>query len=109
MLVTIENLREISRRCLAGEPLDDELSQWLGDSLKSFLDHQHSSVDDALGLRFPKGGVPWWREEAIRQRDSSLRTLAENFLGGMSVSAKAMLGGTPTMLKAAMKNMSAAK
>ena len=33
MLPEIENLREIARRCQAGEPLDDDQSRWLGASL----------------------------------------------------------------------------
>ena len=79
MFATIENLREISRRCAAGQPLSEDLSRWLGTSLESFLDHRCRSVDDALGLRFPQGGVPWWREEAIRERDIALRGLAARF------------------------------
>ena len=86
---TIENLREISMRCLTGQPLGTDLSRWLGSSLRGFLEHDHRSVDDAMGLKFPQGGVPWWREEAMRKRDTALRTLAERFLPGRSTLAKA--------------------
>ena len=89
MFTTIENLREISRRCVAGQPLSEDLSRWLGTSLQSFLDHRCRSVDDALGLRFPQGGVPWWREEAIRERDAALRDLAARFYPECSTLAKA--------------------
>lgn len=89
MLMTIENLREITRRCSAGKPLDKELARWLGSSLASFLDHRCHSVDAALGLRFPQGGVPWWREEAIRARDAALRDLAALFCAEGSTAAKA--------------------
>ncbi len=89
MLSSIYNLREISRRCLAGEPLDEELSSWLGSSLENFLSHRWSSVDEALGLRFAHGGVPWWREEAIRIRDAALRDLATCFLADLRPSAQA--------------------
>ncbi len=91
MLTAIENLREISRRCVSGEPLGRELSRWLGTSLESFLEHRCRSVDDALGLRFPQGGVPWWREEAIRGRDATLRGLAARFCAESSTSAQARL------------------
>ncbi len=89
MFARIETLRDITRRCLAGEPLTAEESRWLGASLASFLEHRCHSVDDALGLRFPQGGVPWWREEAIRKRDAALRELAACFYGELSTSAKA--------------------
>ena len=88
-LSAIDNLREISRRCLEGEPLTEDLSGWLGQSLVKFLSHHCRSIDDALGLKFPQGGVPWWREEAIRIRDAALRQLAEQYHAGLSVSAQA--------------------
>ncbi len=89
MLATIENLREISHRCLTDQPLSPEQSQWLGVSFTSFLDHRSRSLDEALGLRFPRGGVPWWREEAIRNRDAALRALAAEFLEELSPCAQA--------------------
>ncbi len=89
MMQEINNLREISRRCLAGEPLDGDLAEWLGTSLHDFLHQRCRSVDDALGLRFAQGGVPWWREEAIRLRDGAIRDLAESFFSGLSTAAQA--------------------
>ncbi len=89
MLATIETIREISHRCLADQPLSEEQSHWLGESLRNFLDHRCTSIDDAMGLHFPQGGVPWWREEAIRRRNGVLRELAERFFGGLSPSARA--------------------
>jgi len=89
MWTTIENLREISRCCHEGRPLDEDLSRWLATSLERFLAHECRSVDDALGLHFPRGGVPWWLEEAMRRRDAALRELAHRFYPGRSVSARA--------------------
>ncbi len=89
MRVVIENLRDISRRCLANEPLEAEQSHWLGACLEQFLGHRCRSIDDALGLRFPQGGVPWWREEGIRVRNAALRELAEAFFDGLSPCAQA--------------------
>ncbi len=89
MLSSINNLREIARQCRAGQPLSEDLARWLGFSLQQFLTQRCRSVDDALGLRFAQGGVPWWREEAIRARDSVLRALATRFFPSERPSAKA--------------------
>lgn len=89
MLSSIRNLRQITRLCHAGEPLDQELSRWLADSLQDFLDHRCRSIDDALGLRFAQGGVPWWREEAIRERDTALRELVARKFAALNTSARA--------------------
>ncbi len=77
MLGSIRMLDEIARRCRAGETLDPRLAQWLGTALEGYLTRKHRTVGEAFGLIFPKGGVPWWREIAIRRRDAALRTLAE--------------------------------
>lgn len=89
MLREINNLREIHAQCLCGGELNPDLSVWLGEALGEFLAHRCRSLDEALGLRFPKGGVPWWMEEAIRKRDSALRELARRFYAGASTSEKA--------------------
>ena len=89
MFLEIEKLRRISRRLLAGEPLDLDHSEWLGSALQGFLQRKHPTTDDALGLRFAQGGVPWWREEAIRKRDAALRELGERFFPGISPHAQA--------------------
>jgi hypothetical protein len=89
MLPNIRNLREISRRCQTGQPLDADLAIWLGASLDKFLEQRCHSVDEALGLRFAQGGVPWWRVEAIRLRDEALRALAVRIAPEESTAAKA--------------------
>jgi hypothetical protein len=89
MLIEIHNLSEVARRCLAGEPLEHELSSWLGISLQAFLERRSSTIEDALGLRAPQGGVPWWMEIAIRTRDAALRELAACFHGERSLSGQA--------------------
>jgi hypothetical protein len=89
MIGPIERLREVSERCLAGKPLDRELADWLGQSLEGYLSRRYQTVEDALGLRFPQGGVPWWLEEAIRTRDAALRALAERFFPDLSPCAQA--------------------
>jgi hypothetical protein len=77
MLPEIDNLREIARRCQAGEPLNSDLSRWLGSSLDDFLNQRSPSLGEAFGLRGAQGGVPWWLEDAIRKRNAALRELAE--------------------------------
>jgi hypothetical protein len=89
MTNSIDNLREVARRCSAGEPLPAGLSAWLGKSLGEFLSHRQRSIEAALGLVWPRGGVPWWLEEAMRQRDAALRELALRFYGGQAVSRQA--------------------
>ncbi len=85
----LDYLREIALKCLSGEPLDEDLSQWLGNALEQFLNRHCQTIEDAFGLKFPQGGIPWWREEANRKRDSALRELARRFFGDRSPCAKA--------------------
>ncbi len=85
----LDCLREIALKCLSGEPLDKDLSQWLGKGLEDFLSRDCQSIEECLGLKFPQGGIPWWREEANRTRDAALRELAGRFYGDLSPCAKA--------------------
>lgn len=80
MMGTIERLREIYARCRQGKPLDEKHLSWLGDSLHKFLKHECTSIDEAFGIKNPRGGVPWWREEQMRVRDEALSNLA-NWMG----------------------------
>jgi hypothetical protein len=89
MLAAIRDLRKISHHCLLGQPLPSELSHWLGSSLQQFLAHRARSIEAAFGIRAPRGGVPWWLEEAMRVRDAALRALAATFMVGQSVSTTA--------------------
>jgi hypothetical protein len=89
MMNEIDNLREIARRCLAGEPLDHDQRRWLGSSLSDFLTQRCRTLHEAMGLCAPQGGVPWWQEEAMRKRDAALRELVVNFCPDDTVAAKA--------------------
>ena len=86
---TVEKLREITRRCKSGEALSAELAGWLGTSLEEFLVRRSRTIEDALGLRTERGGIPWWLEDAMRRRDAALRSLAHHFLGTHSLTARA--------------------
>lgn len=89
MYQQIEHLREISQRCLEGKNLREDLSVWLGHALSAYLERRSRSLEDAFGLQFPQGGVPWWREEAIRERDRAIRALAATYFSGHSTYGKA--------------------
>jgi hypothetical protein len=89
VLQNIQYLREISRTCLSGQPLTGKLARWLGVSLDQFLNQRVRSLEDAMGIRSPRGGVPWWMEEAIRRRDRALRALADRFAAHLHGRAQA--------------------
>ena len=76
MLHTIQKLRDIALVCRLGTPLQADLAAWLSHSLESFLTQRAASMDEAFGLRAPRGGIPWWREEAARSRNALLREFA---------------------------------
>ena len=86
---SIDRLREIAERCLSGQPLDEDMSHWLGDSLEKYLSQCAKTIDDAFGLNFPKGGIPWWLEEANRMRDMALQELADLFFPDCSITKNA--------------------
>lgn len=85
----IDNLRRVTQQFLTGKTLDRELADWLGSALQGYLNRSSRTLEEAFGLIFPKGGVPWWREEAIRKRDAALRELADRFLSELSPSSQA--------------------
>src|SRR5579883_2431392 len=89
MPTSIDNLREVAFRCSAGEHLPASLAPCLGKSLGEFLSHKRRSIEDALGLVWSRGGVPWWLDEAMRKRDAALRELAQRFYCGQAVSRQA--------------------
>ena len=80
-----DRLEEIARRCQAGEPLLPDHSLWLGEAIDSYLGQGAASLEEALGLRYGRGGVPWWRERALRERDAALRELAAEFYEDLSI------------------------
>jgi len=88
---SIDNLREIMAHCFEGEPLDGDLAAWLGEAIDGFLTRQYCTLDESLGLIFPRGGIPWWREEAIRNRDAALREWADGFPDDCSICRQANL------------------
>lgn len=75
----VVRLRRIARQCESCEPLDPFLAQWLGDVLTAFLEREAASLEEIMGLRFGRGGMPWRRAEAMRDRDEALRSLSKQF------------------------------
>ncbi len=98
---TLDNLRQVACRCLTDEPLGQDLATWLGEALDSYLTRQARTIEEALGLIFPQGGVPWWREEAMRIRDAALREWADGFLDDCSICRQANLIWTSAVRYAA--------
>ena len=84
-----DRLYGISQRCRAGEMLTPDDMDWLGRKLTAFLEHRCATLEEAMGLRAGRGGVPWWREQAIRRRNGALRELAARFYPGQCISAQA--------------------
>lgn len=85
----IDNLREIMACCFDGKPLNGDLADWLGEAIDGFLTRQFCTLDEGFGLIFPRGGIPWWREEEIRNRNAALCHLAETFLDELGPGAQA--------------------
>jgi len=75
-------LREIARLCKSGLPLGQRHTQWLGDVIHTYLEREAASLEEIMGLRFGRGGLPWRRAEAIRERDEALRELGTAFFTG---------------------------
>ena len=69
-------LHDLHVCCTARRPLSPELREWLQASLARYLDHDCDTLNEAFGLIQGHGGVPWWLERGIRQRDEALRALA---------------------------------
>jgi hypothetical protein len=88
MVDAIKQLREVAKYCASGQPLQRDLSRWLAECLDRFLAHQADSIEEALGIQPMRGGIPWWREEAIRQRDALLRLLALRHFANLSLTRK---------------------
>jgi hypothetical protein len=89
MLGNIQALQAIHSRCTAAEPLTPDLQAWLAESLGRYLQHACDNLNEAFGVIQGHGGVPWWRERAIRERDAALRALARAHLDSLSTYGRA--------------------
>ena len=89
MLQEINHLREIAEHCRRGNSLDPKLANWLGSCLDEFLSRRAAHMDEAFGIRAARGGVSWRMEQALRTRDSALRTLARQLDPSLSWRARA--------------------
>ena len=89
MGTSVDVLRHIANQCKAGQPLDRQTADWLGTAIESFLKRQVDSIEAALGLDAGRGGMPWWRVDAIRRRDAVLRELATRFYPDETVCSRA--------------------
>lgn len=89
MSYAIERLRTVSDLCQRGEPLDDELAVWFGRCLRRFLERGAGTFEEAVGLPACRGGMPWWKEERMRRRDTALRMLARRLPAELCAAARA--------------------
>lgn len=89
MPTTIDRLRDVSHHCRSGAPLPPDLAFWLAAGIERFLGREAKDLDGALGLIQAQGGIPWWREDAIRRRDLALRRLWQAACPKTGVTARA--------------------
>jgi hypothetical protein len=89
MITPVKRLKEVSHQLLERRPLGDEQARWLGAALDRFLNRQSATLEEAFELRFPRGGVPWWLEDAMRHRDEALRRMSDEFFGEDGITARA--------------------
>ena len=89
MPTTIDRLRDVSHLCRRGAPLPPDLAFWLAAGIERFLGREAKDLDGALGLIQAQGGIPWWREDAIRRRDLALRQLWQAACPEAGVTARA--------------------
>ena len=88
-MAAVARLREFVRVTRDGASLDRSLQTWMSNCIDMTLQRQCRTFDDAFGLRGPRGGIPWWLEEAVRLRDHALRGLASGFLVDQPTSQQA--------------------
>ena len=69
--------------------MPEDLRDWLATSLAKFLEHGCENLNEAFGIRQEHGGIPWWRERAIRTRDQALRDLSRSQFSHLGLSARA--------------------
>jgi hypothetical protein len=89
MIGNIRTLDAIRVHCLRGKPLTSDLRIWLAEALDRYLKQECENLNDAFGVRQGRGGIPWWRERAIRERDAALRELSREFFAGLPVGSHA--------------------
>lgn len=87
----IRALDEIRTCCEEERAIPSELRPWLSAALGRFLDQRCDDLDDAFGLRQGRGGVPWWLEKGIAERDAALRELARRHFAQESLSTQARI------------------
>lgn len=91
MMHTIRALTEIRDCCGQRRSIPPELQPWLSDAIGKFLDKSCEDLDEAFGLKKERGGVPWWLEFGIAERDDALRQLAREHLSSYGISAQARM------------------
>jgi hypothetical protein len=91
MLDAIHALDEICQACNQNRPLPDHLRKWIAGSIGRYLEHDCGDLNTAFGIQQSRGGIPWWREKDIRERNSALCELARAYYANQNLSTKARL------------------
>lgn len=84
MTTQVENLKEFVRCSRRGMPPESDLVRWLAERVEEVLTRRATSFEEAFGLQNCRGGVPWWLESAMQERNGALRALAEHHLSDIS-------------------------
>lgn len=85
-IVALDRLVQAFER---NQPLPEDLRAWAAGSITRFLEHDCDTLNEAFGICQGHGGIPWWRERAIRTRDEAIRELAARHLSCDKPSAMA--------------------
>ena len=85
----IQALDQLHKLCAENQPIPNDLRCWLAQSLEGFLENNFKTLNEAFGIIQDHGGIPWWRERAIRLRDEALREMARIHFPEGSVTTRA--------------------
>lgn len=89
MLNTINALDQVCKAYSKNHPLPDHLRDWVAGSIEKFLDNDCSDLNAAFGIQQGRGGIPWWREKAIRERNIAICELAEKYFSNQKPAMRA--------------------
>ncbi|HHQ14124.1 MAG TPA: hypothetical protein ENK16_03770 [Chromatiales bacterium] len=89
-----EALRQAADAMQRCEPVPVPAARWIADGMRWFLEHEGASLDQALGLRPPRGGahLTVWRQRKMAERNRLLHELAHG-LHGVCWRSAVVIGG----------------
>ena len=86
---SVEKLRELLAVAESGQLA--ALGTWLLPRLENYLTNapHGTTLDEALDLTVAPGGLPWWRQEELDQRNVAFRDLAKKHFGNLDLNGQA--------------------